>query len=53
MGLTQRCVEYVNSMLDNMNLWNDLGFSLYAMLSIVIYQVHLSEKYIHAVILLS
>ena len=53
MELTQRYMEYVNSMLDDINLWNNLGFSLYAVLSIVICQVHLSEKYIHAVILLS
>ena len=32
--LAQRYTECVNSMLDDTNLWNDLGFSLYAMLSV-------------------
>jgi len=33
-GLTQRYMEYANSVLDNANLWNNLGFSLYAAPSI-------------------
>jgi len=31
-GLTQRCTECINSVLGDMNLWNGLGFSLYAVL---------------------
>ena len=34
MWLTWRYVECVNSILGDMNLWNDLGFSLCAMLSV-------------------
>ena len=34
MGLAQRCLEYVNSVFGDMNLWNDLGFSLCAALSV-------------------
>ena len=30
--ITWRCMEYVNSVLGNTNLWNDLGLSLYAAL---------------------
>ena len=30
--ITWRCMEYVNSVLSNTNLWNDLGLSLYAAL---------------------
>jgi len=44
MELTQRCMEYVNSMLDDVNLWNDLGFSLCAVLS-VCYVVVTSDKW--------
>ena len=43
MGLAQRCTEYVNSVLGNINLWNNLGFSLYATLS-VCYMVATSDK---------
>jgi len=31
-GLTQRYTECINSVLGDMNLWNGLGFSLYAVL---------------------
>ena len=34
LGLAQKCAEYVNSVLSDINLWNNLGFSLYAALSI-------------------
>ena len=34
MGLAQKCAEYINSVLDDINLWNNLGFSLYAAPSI-------------------
>jgi len=34
MGLAWRYIECVNSVLGDMNLWNDLGFSLYAVLSV-------------------
>ena len=34
MRLAQRCIECVNSVLDDTNLQNDLGFSLYTMLSV-------------------
>ena len=32
MRLTQRCIECVNSVLDDTNLQNDSGFSLYTVL---------------------
>ena len=41
--LTQRYVEYVNFVLNDANLWNNLGFSLYTMLS-VCYMVTTSNK---------
>ena len=41
--LTQRYVEYVNFVLSDANLWNNLGFSLYTMLS-VCYMVTTSNK---------
>jgi len=34
MGMTHRCAEYINSVLGDANLWNDLGFSLCAILFI-------------------
>ena len=34
MGLAQKYAEYVNSVLGDINLWNNLGFSLYAVPSI-------------------
>jgi len=43
MGLVWRYIECVNSMLDNINLWNNLGFSLCAMLS-VCYMVITSDE---------
>jgi len=33
MGLAQKYIECVNSVFGNANLWNDLSFSLYAVLS--------------------
>ena len=33
-GLAWRYVKCVNSVLDDINLWNNLGFSLYTVLSI-------------------
>jgi len=44
MELTQRYIEYVNSMLDDVNLWNDLSFSLCVVLSIC-YVVITSDKW--------
>ena len=38
-------MEYINSVLGNVNLWNNLGFSLYTMLSIY-YMVTTSDKWI-------
>ena len=32
--LAWRCVKYVNSVLGNVNLWNNLDFSLYTVLPI-------------------
>ena len=42
-GLTQKYTEYVNSMLNDINLKNNLGFSLYAIPS-VCHVVVTSEK---------
>ena len=34
MRLAWKYAKYVNFMLGNMNLWNNLGFSLYTILSV-------------------
>ena len=34
MGLAWRYIECINSVLDDVNLWNGLGFSLYTVLSV-------------------
>ena len=43
MELTWGYTKYVNSMLDDTNLWNNLGFGLYAVL-FVCYIVTTSDK---------
>ena len=43
MELTWGYTKYVNSMLDDINLWNNLGFGLYAVL-FVCYIVTTSDK---------
>ena len=45
MELTWRCVECVSSVLDDVKLWNNLGFSLCAILS-VCYIVATLDKWI-------
>ena len=44
-GLIQKCMESVNSVLGDTNLWNNLSFSLYAVLSIC-YMVVTSDEWI-------
>jgi len=43
MRLAWRYIEYVNSVLGDINLWNDLGFSLYAVLSACYVVITLDE----------
>ena len=43
--LIQKCIESVNSVLGDTNLWNNLSFSLYAVLSIC-YMVVTSDEWI-------
>jgi len=43
--LIQKCIESVNSVLGDTNLWNNLSFSLYTVLSIC-YMVVTSDEWI-------
>ena len=43
-GLTQKCMECVNSVLVDMNLWNDLSFNLYAVPSVYHVVATLDER---------
>ena len=43
MVLAWKCIEYINSVFGDTNLWNNLGFSLYAVLS-VDYMIATSDK---------